>query len=183
MRRYRQPLSGFRSELANERVWQYGRETRSDGVAVIEFDPGPTEGSGRVYIWTARPDFVVEKPTLIETVNDQMLRPDQTARMAAVIVQAASHGVEVALELFVYTVPPKSLFTVGKSPTQPTDDKGFGHWIGTQEEGTLLVIAFDEPGYEPERQELTVKSNPDAGLVRETVKFALKKRPKGKAPH
>jgi hypothetical protein len=178
-----QRLTATHSELANERTWKYGRETNADGVAVLQFEPGRSEGKDRVYVWTSTPfGSVPDKPTLVETVDTGNLRPEQVSRIAAVIEQAASHGQEGALELYIYTVPPKSLFTVGRSPSQSTDEKGFGHWIGTQEEGALVLAAFNEPNYEPATHQVQIKRDPNQSIVRENIKFNLKKRPKRKSP-
>jgi hypothetical protein len=178
-----QRLTASRSELANERTWKYGRETNADGVAVLQFEPGPSDGKGRVYVWTSTPfGPVPDKPTLVEVVDSGDVRPEQVSRIAVVIEQAASHGREVALELYIYAVPPRSLFTVGRSPSQPTDEKGFGHWIGTQEEGPLDLAASNEPDYVPATQQVEVKRDPDQNIVRENIRFNLKRRSKRKAP-
>lgn len=176
-------LTGSRQEAANERVWRYGREANTDGAAVILFERGPTEEKGSVYVWTATPfGPVPDKPTLVEAVDHGNLRPEQISRIAAVIEQASSHGREVALELFIYTTPPKSHFTVGNSPSQLTDEKGFGDWVGTKEEGLLALSAFNEPDYQPAAQQIDVKGDPNQGIVREEVRFNLRKRPKRKNP-
>ncbi len=176
-------MAASRSELTNERIWKYGREKNADGVAVLQFESGTAGGKGRVYVWTSTTfGPIPDKPTLVETVDTGGLREEQVSRIAAVIYQAASHGQEVALELYIYTAPAKSLFTVGRSPSQATDEKGFGHWIGTQEEGPVVVAAFNEPNYEPATQQVQVKEDPGQSIVRENIKFNLKKRPKRKSP-
>ncbi|MFI5095525.1 MAG: hypothetical protein ACHQIK_18995 [Candidatus Acidiferrales bacterium] len=176
-------ITKSRPEAANESVWKYGRKTNTDGAAVLQFEYGPTEGKGRVYVWTATPfGPTPDKPTLVEAVDHGNLRPEQISRIAAVIEQASSHGHEVALELFIYTTPPRSHFTVGNSPSQLTDEKGFGNWIGTKEEGPLALSAFNEPDYQPATQQIKVKPDPNQGIVRQDIKFDLKKRPKRKSP-
>ncbi|HLM80294.1 MAG TPA: hypothetical protein VK302_06640 [Terriglobales bacterium] len=176
-------MAASRSELSNVSIWKYGREENADGVAVLQFERGTTGEKGRVYVWTATTfGPVPDKPALVETVDTGGLRVEQVSRIAAVMEQAASHGQEVALELYIYTVPAKSLFTVGRSPSQPTDEKGFGHWIGTQEEGLLVLAASNEPDYEPATQQVQVKGDPGQSIVRENIKFNLKKRPKRKSP-
>jgi hypothetical protein len=176
-------LTGSSQEAANEHVWKYGREANTDGAVVLRFERGPTEEKGHVYVWTATPfGPIPDKPTLVEAVDHGSLRPQQISRIAAVIEQASSHGREVALELFIYTTPPKSHFTVGSSPSQLTDEKGFGSWIGTKEEGLLALGAFNEPNYQPATQQIEVKLDPNQGIVREDVRFNLRKRPKRKSP-
>jgi len=79
-------LTGSRPEAANDRVWKYGRKANTDGAAVLQFENGPTEGKGRVYVWTSTPfGPVPDKPTLVEAVDHGTLRPEQISRIAAVI--------------------------------------------------------------------------------------------------
>lgn len=176
-----QRFAKLRSELTNEGMWKYGRDTNADGVAVLKFEPSSAEEKGRVYLWTSTPsDPAPDKPTLIEMVESGSLRAEQVSRIAAVIEQAASNGLEVALELYIYTVPPRSLFTVSTSKAQSTDEKGFGSWSGTQAEGSLVLTALNEPEYEPASQQIEVQRDPSQSIMRKTIKFTLTKRPKKK---
>jgi hypothetical protein len=172
-----------RSELTNAHIWKYGREENADGVAVIQFESGTNGGKDSVYIWTSSAlGPVPKKPTLVETVDKGGLREDQVSRIAAVVEQAASSGREVAVELYIRTVPARSLFTVGRSNSQSTDEKGVGLWIGTEEEGSVTVAASNEPNYEPAIQKVQLKQDPDQGIVRKEIKFNLKRRSGRKRP-
>ena len=176
-----QPMTGVRSDISNERVWQYGNELGANGAVVLQYKSTEPH-SGTVLLWTSQADYPSGKPSLTETIGPLGVQPEQVSRIAALVKQTASHGEEIAVELHIVTKPPRTSITVGDSQSELTDDHGEYRWIGTQSTGVIPVRAFNEPDYVPAAQNVQVRQNPDGGLYRENLLFKLKHRARQKTP-
>lgn len=178
-----QRLSGFRPQTTNENVLDYGAELKADGVAVVEFVPTENEARGNLYLWTAKPSGKkTEFTKFVEAVN--LKRPEalQVSRVAAIIEQTVSEGREVAVEIHIYTRPPRSYFKIGGSIPGITDepgrtaDEGQKMWIGTQPAGPTTIEVYKPTAYEGQTRTILVQARTDNQPSMYIEDFKLKKR-------